>query len=166
MSFNAVFNGPPVSFASPADAPVFGVDVVNKNGYVGGTNAGWIPFAPSTVAKVATLGLTANTANLLTYAVVTSGLYRVDLYEVSANAATGATLPAMTVVYTDVDTTGSITQTLADVTAVGAANVANQGGFVVNAEAGTNIVVATTSYAAGSGTALSYNAKARVTYLG
>ena len=112
------------------------------------------------------LAQTGNNANVLTKAITAAGLYEVELYEVSANAPTSATLPAITVTYTDAETSGSITLTLADVTAVSAANVTHQGSFTVNAAASSNIVVATTSYAAGSGTALSYNVKARVTTLG
>ena len=117
-------------------------------------------FAGDSLAQVA------NNANVLTAAITASGVYGVELYEVSANAPTNATLPAITVTYTDADTSGSITLTLADVTAVGAANVTNQGRFTINAKASSNVVVATTSYAAGSGTALSYNVKARITNLG
>lgn len=165
MSFNSVFSGYPVSIASPANAPSFGVDTTNYNGYLNSAN-GWVPFAPSTVSKTVLRAQAANVANVLTYAVQTVGLYRVDLYVVSANVPVGATLPAVTVVYADADTTGSITQTLASVGSVAAANVVNQGTFLLNAGPVSNIVIATTSYAAGSGTALSYNIKARITYLG
>lgn len=165
MSFDAIFSGYPSGLASPSVAPALGVDTTNFNAYLNSSN-GWVPFAPSTVSKTVLRAQTANVASVLTYAVQVTGLYRVDLYEVSANTATGATLPAITVVYTDVDTTGSITQTLASVGSVSAANVVSQGTFLVNAGPVSNIVIATTSYAAGSGTALSYNIKARITYLG
>lgn len=166
MGFDAVFSGFPAGAASPSLAPALGVDTTNYNGYLLGGPNGNVPFAPSTVSKTVLRAQVANVANVLTYAVPTTGLYRVDLYEVAANVATGATLPAVTVVYTEADTTGTITQTLASVGSVSAANVVSQGTFLVNAGPVSNIVIATTSYAAGSGTALSYNIKARITYLG
>lgn len=165
MSFDLVFSGPPSGNPTAAGATSFGVDTQNFNGYLT-TSSGWIPFAPSTVAKAVQKGLTANNTNILTYAVTISGLYKVDLYEVSTTAPTAATLPAITVVFTEADTAGSITDTLASVGSVAAANVVNQGGFVINAQSGSNVVVATASYNAGSGTALAYNIKARITYLG
>lgn len=164
MSFDAVFAGYPTGMASPSAAPAFGVDTTNFNGYLN-SKTGWVPFAPSTVAKAVSLGAVANNANLLTYAAPVTGLYKVDFYETSANAPTGATLPALTIAYTDGDTAGSITSTLASASA-SAANVVNQGTFLINAAAASNIVLATTSYAAGSGTALAFNVKVRITYLG
>ena len=89
-----------------------------------------------------------------------------SVYEVSTNTPTAATLPAITVTYTDLDSNASVTDTLADVGSVASAGVVNQGSFLVNVKVGGTIVVATTSYDAGSGTALTYTVKARVSYRG
>lgn len=166
MGFDLVTRGAPTGIASPSQAPELIVDTVNYNLWLGGVGNGVVPVAPSTVSKVVALAAVANNANVLTYTAAVTGLYRVDIYEVSSNTPTGATLPAVTVVYKDADTTGTITDTLASVGSVNAANVTNVGSFTANVAAGGTIVVATTSYAAGSGTALAFNIKVRVTYLG
>jgi hypothetical protein len=118
------------------------------------------------VSKAVASAQVANNANVLTFTAPSTGLYEVNLYEVSTNTPTAATLPAITATYTDADSNASVTQTLADVGSVAAAGVANSGSFLVNLKAGGTVVVATTSYAAGSGTALAYTAKARVSYRG
>ena len=130
------------------------------------TGNGWTPAAPALNTKVHVTAQTANNANILTYKVPVTGLYRVSLYEVSTNTPTSATLPAFTVVYTDADSATAVTDTLADVASVSAIGTVNQGQFLVSVAAAGTIVVATTSYAAGSGTALAYAVKARVEYVG
>lgn len=126
---------------------------------------GWVPLT-GVISKVIASAQVANNANVLTFTAPASGLYEVDLYEVSTNTPTAATLPAITVVYTDLDSATAVTDTLADVASVSAAGVVNSGRFLVNLAAGGTIVIATTSYAAGSGTALAYTVKARVSYRG
>jgi len=165
--YNSIFSGAPTSLTpAPGGTTNTGLDNANGVGYfVGPGLVGWTPIT-AVVAKVGLTAQVANNANVLTYSVYKTGLYEVDLYEVSTNTPTAATLPAITVVYTDADTSGSVTQTLADVTSVGAAGVVNQGSFLIHAKVGTNVVIATTSYAAGSGTALAYAVHPRIEYKG
>jgi hypothetical protein len=164
MSFaNAVFNGPPTETVTPSPRqPNTGLDAVNGVLYFTGPNTnGWSILTPA-VSKVGLTGQVANNTNVLTYPVVNAGVYEVSLYEVSSNVPTAATLPAITVTYTDLDSNTSVTQTLADVTSVNAAGIVNQGRFLIHPKVGTNVVIATTSYAAGSGTALAYAIHTRV----
>lgn len=166
---NQVFQGNPNTLGAVAAggspiAPNVSVDTVNGALYLSAGN-GWVPLTGVAQKAIASAQV-ANNANVLTFTASASGLYEVDLYEVSTNVPTGATLPAITVVYTDLDSSTVVTDTLADVTSVSAAGVVNQGRFIVNVKAGGTIVVATTSYAAGSGTALAYTVKARVSYRG
>lgn len=164
MSFaNAVFNGPPSNTVTPSPRqPNAGLDAVNGVIYFTGPNTnGWSPTT-SVTAKSGLTAQVANNANVLTYAVTKTGVFVVDLYEVSTNTPTDATLPAITVTYTDADSNASVTQTLADVTSVSAAGVVSQGQFVIRPLVGTNVVIATTSYNAGSGTALAYAVHTRL----
>ena len=163
--FNYIGSGNPTSVIDASGQIANYLDTFNVSLWFNVGN-GWVPDSAGLVSKKALLAQAANVSNVLTYAVLANGLYKVSLYEVSSNTPTAATLPAITVVYTDLDTAGSITDTLASVGSVSSAGVVNQGSFIVNAGVGTNIVIATTSYAAGSGTALSYNIKARIQYLG
>jgi hypothetical protein len=160
---NAVFSGPPTSAVTPSSRqPNIGLDESNAVLYATGPGlTGWTPIT-SVVAKVGLTAQVANNANVLTYPVVNAGVYEVLLYEVSSNTPTGATLPAITVTYTDLDSNTSVTQTLADVASVSAAGVVNQGQYVIHPKVGTNVVIATTSYAAGSGTALAYAIHTRI----
>jgi len=169
---NQVFQGSPLSLGATAAggspiAPNVAIDTVNNVLYLSAGN-GWQPGVPSMLQKAFLLNQSANVANVSTFAVPASlgGLYSVEIYEVSSNTPTGATLPAVTVTFTDIDLGTSVTNTLASVGSVSAAGVVNQGILYANAKGGTNIVVATTSYAAGSGTALTYNIKVRFTWLG
>lgn len=164
MAFDKIFQGQPSSAAAgnTSQYAALGVDTVDASLYVSVGN-GWEPASPSVTNKTNVLAQTANNANVVTFVPQVSGIYRVDAYLVSANAPTGATLPSVTAAYTEADTGGSITQTVVTSQAtVSAANVVNQGSALINAKAGNNIVIATASYAAGSGTALSYNAKVRI----
>jgi hypothetical protein len=145
-------------------APNVLIDTVDGALFVSVGN-GWVLLA-NVVSKAVASAQVANNANVLTFTAPSTGLYEVNLYEVSTNTPTAATLPAITATYTDADSNASVTQTLADVGSVAAAGVANSGSFLVNLKAGGTVVVATTSYAAGSGTALAYNVKARVSYRG
>ena len=166
---NQVFQGNPsllgvVAAGGSSIAPNLGVDTVDNTIYIS-AGAGWVPLTGVALRSIASAQV-ANNANVTTFTAPASGLYQVDLYEVSTNVPTGATLPAVTVTYTDLDSNTSVTDTLADVTTVSAAGVVNQGRFLVNVAAGATVVVATTSYAAGSGTALAYTIKVRISYRG
>jgi hypothetical protein len=166
MAFDRIFQGQPSTIAA-GNTPLYaalGVDTVDSTLYISAGN-GWVP-ATGTAGAASLTAQTANNANVLTFTAQAAGMYLVSLYEVSTNTPTGATLPAITVVYTDAASNTSVTDTLADVTSVSAAGVVNQGTFRVSVAAGGTIVVATTSYAAGSGTALAYAVSARVSYLG
>jgi len=170
MSFNSVFNAEPTltALAAPSKAPALGVDTSTGNLKVlANDGTGWVP-ANLAVANVSLLAQSANVANVLTYAVPANagGQWLVTLYETADNTPTGATLPAITVTYTDRDTSASITQTVASVGSVSANTTVSQATLVINPAVSTNIVIATTSYAAGSGTALTYNIKARIVPLG
>lgn len=166
MSLNAVFQGPPANVPSPGAAAALGLDEVNGNlYYTSPQSSGWQSITTS-ISKSVALAQAANNANLLTYTVPATGLYRVDYYSVSTNTPTGATLPNASVVFTDTNTGASTTAATADLGSVSAANTVNSGSVIVNAKVGTTIVVSTANYAAGSGTALAYNAKSRIEYLG
>lgn len=164
---NQVFNGNPnllsaVAAGGSAEAPNLAIDTQDGTIFLSAGN-GWVPLS-NVAQKAIASAQVANNANVLTFTAPISGLYEVDLYEVSINTPTAATLPAITVTYTDLDASASVTDTLASVGSVAAAGVVNQGSFLVNVAAKGTIVVATASYAAGSGTALSYTVKARVLY--
>ena len=166
---NQVFQGNPnilgaVAAGGSSIAPNVAIDTVDGTLFVSAGN-GWVPLSGVAQKAVASAQV-ANNANVLTFTAPVNGLYEVNLYEVSTNTPTAATLPAITVTYTDLDSNASVTDTLADVGSVAAAGVVNQGSFLVSVKAGGTIVVATTSYNAGSGTALAYTVKARVSYRG
>lgn len=165
--FNSLFAGAPGSlYPAPGGSVNVGLDTVNGAPYFTSANTtGWQPMS-SALSKVGLTAQAANNANVVTYPVAVNGQYEVLLYEVSTNTPTGATLPAVTVTYTDKDSNTSVTQTLASVSSVSAAGVVSQGQFVIHPKVGTNVVIATTSYAAGSGTALQYAIHTRVNYAG
>lgn len=166
---NQVFQGNPnvlgaVASGGSAIAPNVAIDTVDGSLFAS-TGSGWVPLTGVAQRAVASAQV-ANNANVLTFTAPAAGVYQVDLYEVSTNTPTGATLPAITVVYTDDASNTSVTDTLASVGSVSAAGVVNQGRFLVSVAAAGTIVVATTSYAAGSGTALAYTVKVRVSFRG
>ena len=166
---NQVFQGNPnvlgaVASGGIPNAPNVAIDTVDGCLFLSAGN-GWVPLSGVAQKAVASAQV-ANNANVLTFTAPVSGLYEVNLYGVSTNTPTAATLPAFTVAYTDAESNAAVTSTLADVGSVGAAGVVNQGSFLVNLKAGGTAVIATKSYNAGSGTALAYTAKARVSYRG
>jgi hypothetical protein len=166
---STVFQGNPnvlgaVAAGGSALAPNVAIDTVDGTLFAS-TGNGWVPLTGVAQKAVASAQV-ANNANVLTFTAPVAGIYQVDLYEVSTNTPTGATLPAITVVYTDLDSSASVTDTLSSVASVSAAGVVNQGRFLVNVAAAGTVVIATTSYAAGSGTALAYTVKVRVSYRG
>jgi hypothetical protein len=166
MALDRIFQGQPSNIAAgnSAQYAALGLDTVNNALYVS-AGQGWVPATGAAGGATAT-AQAANNANVLTFTAQAAGLYKVNLYEVSTTAPTAATLPAITVVYTDADSATAVTDTLASVGSVGAKGVVNQGDFAVSVAAGGTIVIATTSYAAGSGTALAYAIRAKITYLG
>ena len=168
MAFDYVFQGAPSSVSAPAATVCEGLDSVNGVGYYSSpSSSGW-RVVTQNVAKALAKGQTANNSNVLTYAVPVTGTYQVSLYEVSTNVPTAATLPAVTVTYTDNQSNTAVTDTLADVTGVGAKGIVNEGSFLVDVAAGGNIVVATASYAAGSdgSNPLAYAIKALISFVG
>lgn len=166
MSFDIIANGPPSGISAGAATSLLALDKVGQTLYATGPGGALLPIAPSTIGRNGLLAQTANVANVLTVPVPVNGEYQVSLYETASNAPTAATLPALTAVFTDPDSNASLTATIASVGSISAANAINQGVTTIRCKAGTNIVLATASYAAGSGTALAYNVHVRVMYLG
>jgi len=116
---------------------------------------------PSELGQINTTGLTANVASATLYAVpaASGGLYRISALVVETTAASvSSTLPNVQIIYTDVDTNGSVT---IDATPVlGVAGVGQTGALtantvgttatgviVVDAKASTNISYQTVNYA-------------------
>ena len=167
---NQVFQGNPnalgvVASGGSTTAPNVGIDTVDGVLFMSVGN-GWQPLSGTVQRSVASAQV-ANNANVSTFTAPVSGLYEVQLYEVSTNTPTGGALPAMTATYTDPSSNTSVTQTIAaTASTVGAAGVVNQGRLLVNLKAGGTVVMATSSYVAGGGTALAYDVKSRVSYLG
>lgn len=159
MALDYQFSGPPGVLESPSDGLGLGADTFNNTLWLI-SSAGNSPIAPGLVDKVAALGQTANIANLLTYTARAAGLYKVEGYVIST-VATSGTLVSMTAVYTDLDTTGTVTATVVTGGASSASSTVYQGAVVVNVAAAGTIVLATTSYAT-----TTYNVKARIIYLG
>ncbi len=167
MAFDSIFQGAPSAVAA-GNTPQYaalGVDTVNNVLYIS-AGAGWVPVGGGSVSAATAAAQVANNANVLTFTVPQSGLYSITGYEVSTNTPTAATLPSITAVYTDVATAGSVTATVvASKASVSAAGSTNSGTITVNAVGGTTIVIATASYAAGSGTALAYTVKANISFI-
>lgn len=159
MSLDYQFSGPPANVEAPSEGLGLGADNFNNTLWLI-SNAGYIPVSGGVVDKVAKLSQTANIANLLTYTVAANGLYEINGYIVQATSTSG-TAPSMTAVWTEFDNTGSITTTVVTGGSSSAANTVFEGRYIVNVGAGTTIVLATTSYAT-----LTYNVKARISYLG
>jgi hypothetical protein len=112
-------------------------------------------------AKGSLLAQTAATqANLLTFAVPKTGLYRIDGYA-SQQTSTNGTLPTISVAWTEGDASTSNTATVVTGTATTGAGQYDQGSIIINAKVGTNIVLSSASAAT-----LTYNVKTRVEYLG
>ena len=165
--FNAVFQGPPTlanQSAGSTLAPNLGIDTINVVEYANVGN-GWQIVPGGVTNKSVFLAQSANNANLLTFTAPQMGIYEIIMYEVSTDTPTGATLPGLSVTYTDADTGNSTTLTSPTLTAVSTMNAVNNGDIYINSKVGTTITVANTGYAAGSGTALTYNVKVRVTYM-
>ena len=165
---NQVFQGNPnvlgaVASGGSPQAPNVAIDTVDGSLFLSAGN-GWVPLTGVAQRAVASAQV-ANNANVMTYTAPATGLYEVSLYIVATNTATAGTVPSVTVVYTDADANVAETDTLAG-GASSAAGTFFQGSFITNVKQAGTIVIATTSYAAGSGTALAYAVKARVRFLG
>lgn len=162
---NQVFQGNPntlglIAAGGEPNAPNVGIDTVNNVFYVSAGN-GWVPAGGGSVAKAILTAQSSTIANLLTYVAPVSGLYRVDTYTVQATATNG-TLPVPAVAFTEADLgTSSTINTVASGTATTGQGQSQSGSVLVNAKAGTNIVVSS----AGP-TTLTYNIKTRVEFLG
>jgi hypothetical protein len=166
MPYDAIFNGtPPSYFPASSNTVAEGIDTSNPCEWVN-AGQGWTPIPGGVVSKATVNSLSANNANVVTYAVPVTGLYEINFYEVSINTPTGATLPGVSATFTEAVLGTSTTTTSPTVGSISASNAVNSGVLNVYAKAGTNIVVATTGYAAGSGTALQYDVLARIQYLG
>src|ERR1035441_1886334 len=103
---NQVFQGNPTvlgvaASGGSAQAPNVAIDTVDGALFMSVGN-GWQPLANIAQKSIASAQV-ANNPNVSTFTAPVSGLYNVNLYAVSTNAPTAATLPAMTVVYTDLD---------------------------------------------------------------
>lgn len=164
--YDIISNGPPSGVAVGAATALLGLDKAGQNLYVTGPGGALLPVAPSTLGRNGLLAQTANVASVFVLTVPTTGDYEVSLYETASNTPTGATLPALTAVFTDPDSGASLTATIASAGSISALNAINQGSTIIRAKVGTTITLATTSYAAGSGTALAYNVHVRIVYLG
>lgn len=160
MSFNAIFQGPPVNLQAPSATVVDGFDIINNVEYVSNGTTGWIPTSPSVLTKAFLAAQTGAVANVLTYPVLVSGMYRVSTYTVQATATNG-TLPVPTAAFTELDlATSSTITTVVTGTATTGAGQSQSGYALVNAIAGTNIVVSTAAP-----TTLTYNVKARIEFI-
>jgi len=159
---NQVFQGIPGATAQGGSpqAPNVAVDTVNNTFYFS-TGSGWVPASSSAAKAILSSQTAATQANVLTFAVPATGLYRLDTYAVQMTA-TGGTLPSTAAAYTEGDT--SVAQTGLAIQATGTGTNAGDnksGSVIVNAKAGTNIVISSAAAAT-----LTYTLKARVEYLG
>jgi hypothetical protein len=173
---NQVFQGNPntlgvVASGGSAQAPNVAIDTVDGTLFMSVGN-GWQALS-GVVAKGVASAQVANNANVLTFTAKQTGLYRVDSYAVSTNVPGGganAAVPGTTAAYTDADATGPVaitaTVSTASASTVATAGVVVKGSVLVNVAAGGTIVLATTGYVAGGGTALQYGVKVRISYLG
>jgi hypothetical protein len=169
-AIDAVFSGAPGAhfpYSAAANTVALGVDTSISALYLS-VGSGYLPVPRSVVAKYGSpyaTPLVANKAAYLTYTAQATGLYEVANYIVAQNTATAATLPAITTVFTDYDSAVATTHTLADASTSAAGTISEET-YLVHIQVGTTIVLATTSYAAGSGTALAYGLHSRIQYLG
>lgn len=166
-AIDATFSGAPGAnfpYSSGGQTVSLGVDT-NVSGLYLNVGSGLLPVPGSVVAKYGAKAQTANVAAYLTYKAPATGLYQVTNYIVASNTATGGTLPAITTVFTDFDSAVATTHTLASAS-TSAAGTISQETYEAFVGVGTTIVLATTSYAAGSGTALQFAVHSRITFLG
>ena len=162
---NQVFQGNPnalgaVASGGSAVAPNVAIDTVDGVLYMS-TGNGWQPLSSSVAKAILSSQTAATQANVLTFTAPVTGLYRLDTYAVQMTS-TGGTLPSTAAAYTEGDT--GATETGAAIQATGTGTNAGDnksGSLIINAKAGTNIVISSAAAAT-----LTYTLKARVEYLG
>lgn len=157
---DAIFSGAPTNVPSPAGATVaIGIDK-NTAAFYASVGNGWVPVTPA-VGKGNALAATGASASVLTFAAPVNGLYRIDALVEQATSTNG-TPGAVQVAYTDA-TSGSAVAAASITTPAGTTGIGqNQTGtLIVNAKAGTNIVVS-----ALAPTTLTQNVYGRITFLG
>ena len=161
MGFDAVFQGPPANVPSPASAAALGFDeVAGAFYYTSPQSGGWVPTS-SASQRAVSLSQTSTNANVLTNTAPATGLYRVSTYTVQATTTNG-TLPVPAVAFTEGDLgTSNTVNTVASGTATTGQGQSQSGSVIVNAKAGTTIVISTAAP-----TTLTYNIKARIESLG
>jgi hypothetical protein len=162
---NQVFQGNPgvlgaVAAGGSTIAPNVAVDTVNNVLYIS-TGNGWVPFSDAVAKAILSSQTAATQANVLTYTAPVTGLYRISTYAVQMTA-TGGTLPSTAAAYTEGDTGASETGLAIQATGTGTnAGDNKSGSVIINAKAGTNIVISSAAAAT-----LTYTLKARVEYIG
>jgi hypothetical protein len=164
MSYDVIQGQPPTgvsAFPAGSRTVTSAIDTSTSAEWVNTGVNGWQPVS-SAVAKGNSLAQTSTLASLLTFTAPVTGLYAVNTYTVQATATNG-TLPVPTVTFTEGDTgtAGATATTVASGTATTGAGQSQSGQAIVNAKAGTPIVVSL-----GAPTTLTYNAKARISYIG
>jgi len=120
------------------------------------------------VSVVGTANLTNQTANIAAttlFAVVSAGLYLIEVFMIVSQAATiSSTLPDSRIIWTDQDSGATITVPLTSGLTTNTTSTFVQGTFVVNAKASTNIqfdVGQVTAYASSGATVMNYAYRAR-----
>lgn len=122
----------------------------------------------------ASANLTTQTANVAATTIVSTGtnagLYRVTVYTVVSQAAsTTSTLPDSQIIFTDRDSSATITANLTSGDSGNTTSTFAQATFIVNANASTNIQYAigqVTAYASSGGTPMQFAYRIRVEFLG
>jgi hypothetical protein len=165
--FNYIGAGNPTNIPAPANSPAEYLDTANNAQWFSTpASGGWKPDT-TVIAGNEVTAQAANNADVLTYTAPQTGIFQIAAYTVSTNTPTAGTLPSVQVTYTEADTGNSTTATITPtVASVSASGVVSTGTGGIRAKVGTTITIATTGYAAGSGTALTYNSTVRVSYLG
>ena len=114
---------------------------------------------PSILQGITVTGLTANynagSAKTLVTPIVSGSVYRISAVEATTNTPTGATLPSLTVGWTDAAGVAR-TEVLLASTSTSASTTLVQSTTLVHTNGSTAVTVTSASYAAGSGTALQY----------
>jgi hypothetical protein len=124
------------------------------------------------VASVNLTNQTANTAATTLYAVGASGagLYRVTVYLIVSQAATtSSTLPDSRIIFTDQDSSATITVPVTSPLTGNTLSTFAQAVYEINAKASTNIqydIGQVTGYASSGGTPMKFAYRARLEYLG
>lgn len=113
--------------------------------------------------KTAQAGNIGSTTILATAA---AGMYKLTCYTVSTNAATGGTLPACNVAFTDGDTGTVELLAVSATAATSAIGTVTSSTKPIHIQASTNVGYSTSGYAAGSGTALQYAIHVYLEYMG